>query len=60
MKTNIKKIKSLSADEQKLRTLKIWTVLNFPNQEAKPRDPEKTKLLKKFEEKRDGFKIGKI
>lgn len=30
------------------------------NCKKKPRDPEKAALLKKFEDKRDGFKIGEI
>ncbi|MBO1305412.1 hypothetical protein JZO70_04530 [Enterococcus sp. 669A] len=60
MKINKEKVRAVSEKDQKISTAGILMACKFKNMEKKPRNPEEAELLKKFEKKRNGFKIGNI
>lgn len=60
MKVNMEKVRAVSAKDRRISTAGILMACKFKNTEKKPRNPEKAELLRKFEKKRNGFKIGNI
>lgn len=60
MKVNMEKVRAVSAKDRRVSTASLLMASKFQNTEDKPRNPEKAELLKKFEKKRNGFKIGNI
>lgn len=60
MKVNKEKIRAVSERDQMISTAGLLMAAKFRNTEKKPRNPEEAELLKKFEKKRNGFKIGNI
>lgn len=60
MKVNLKKIEAISEEERQLVTLDLMMMSKYGVKPPKPPNPLKAELLQKFEDKRDGFKIGQI
>lgn len=57
---NTEKILNTSIQERRERSAAFLTLLKVKKNEHKSRDPKKAELLKSFEDKRRGFKIGNI
>ena len=60
MKVNLEKILAVSEKERKLLTADLYMTCKYDVKPRKPRDPLKAVLLKRYEDQRDGFKIGEI
>ncbi|MBO0411502.1 hypothetical protein JZO81_10550 [Enterococcus hulanensis] len=60
VKVNKNKILKTSIQERKQQTAALITLSRVKKNEHKYRDPKKAAMLKSFEEKRNGFKIGDI
>lgn len=60
IKLDTEKIMSTSPQERREQTAALITLARVKKNEHKYRDPKKAELLKKFEDKRGGFKIGNI
>lgn len=60
MKINKEKVRAVSERDQMISTAALLMGSKFRNTEDKPRNPEEAELLKKFEKKSNGFKIGNI
>lgn len=60
MNVNIEKFLEASDKENSVYFADVFTSVMFKEEGRKPRDPMKANLLQKFEDKRNGFKIGTI
>ena len=60
MKVNLKKIKAVSEQDRELILVDLIMTSKYGVKPPKPRDPLKAQLLRKYENKRGGFKIGQI
>ena len=60
MKVNLKKIEAVSEQDRELILVDLIMTSNYGVKPPKPRDPLKAQLLRKYENKRGGFKIGQI
>ena len=60
MKVNLKKIEAVSGQDRELILVDLIMTSKYSVKPPKPRDPLKAQLLRKYENKRGGFKIGQI
>lgn len=60
MKVNLKKIEAVSEQDRELILADLIMTSKYGVKPPKPRDPLKAQLLKKYEDKRGGFKFGQI
>lgn len=60
MKVNLKKIEVVSEQDRDLILVDLIMTSKYGVKPPKPRDPLKAQLLRKYENKRGGFKIGQI
>ncbi len=60
MKVNLKKIEAVSGQDRELILVDLIMTSKYGVKPPKPRDPLKAQLLRKYENKRGGFKIGQI
>lgn len=60
MKVNLKKIETVSEQDRELILVDLIMTSKYGVKPPKPRDPLKAQLLRKYENKRGGFKIGQI
>ena len=60
MKVNLKKIEAVSEQDRELILVDLIMTSKYGVKPPKPRDPLKAQLLRKYENKRGGFKIGHI
>lgn len=60
IKIDKNRILNTSIQERRQQTASLITLSRFKKDEHKYRDPKKAEILKSFEDKRNGFKIGKI
>ena len=60
MKVNLKKIEPVSGQDRELILVDLIMTSKYGVKPPKPRDPLKAQLLRKYENKRGGFKIGQI
>lgn len=60
IKVNKKQILNTSIQERREQTAALITLSKVKKNEHKYRDPKKAEILKSFEDKRNGFKIGDI
>ena len=60
MKVNLKKIEAVSEQDRELILVDLIMTSKYGVKQPKPRDPLKAQLLRKYENKRGGFKIGQI
>ena len=60
IKIDKEKIINTSVQERREQTAALITLSRGKKNEHKSRDPKKAELLKSFEDKRGGFKIGNI
>lgn len=60
MKVNLKKIEAVSKQDRELILVDLIMTSKYGVKPPKPRDPLKAQLLRKYENKRGGFKIGQI
>lgn len=60
MKVNLKKIEVVSEQDRELILVDLIMTSKYGVKPPKPRDPLKAQLLRKYENKRGGFKIGQI
>lgn len=60
MKVNLSTWENLTDKEKEIQANDAVLSVMFPENKEKVRDKEKARLLKKFENKRNGFKIGNI
>ena len=60
MKVNLKKIEAVSEQDRELILVDLIMTSKNDVKPPKPRDPLKAQLLRKYENKRGGFKIGQI
>ena len=60
MKVNLKKIVAVSEQDRELILVDLIMTSKYGVKPPKPRDPLKAQLLRKYENKRGGFKIGQI
>ena len=60
MKVNRKKIEAVAKQDRELILVDLIMTSKYGVKPPKPRDPLKAQLLRKYENKRGGFKIGQI
>lgn len=60
MKVNLKKIEAVSEQDRELILVDLIMTSKYGVKPPKPRDPLKAQLLRKYENKRGGFKIGQM
>ena len=60
IKIDKEKILNTSVQERREQTAALITLSRVKKNEHKSRDPKKAELLKSFEDKRGGFKIGNL
>ena len=60
MKVNLKQIEAVSEQDREIILVDLIMTSKYGVKPPKPRDPLKAQLLRKYENKRGGFKIGQI